>query len=124
MENERRRSPRYPFVAKAEIIADSPSAFAVANVSELGLRGCRLDIKNPFPLNASVTVKISAAGELFESKAKIIYLKPGTGAGVSFLVIEPQSRAVLRRWLEAAEKSEQASQAGRKPAAARKKQLA
>ena len=105
MENERRRSPRYPFTAKAEIIADNPGASATANVSELSLRGCRLDIKNPFPINVPITVKISDGGELFESKAKIIYLQPGVGAGVSFLAIEPQSRAVLRRWLDAADKS-------------------
>ena len=104
MENERRRSPRYPFAAKAEITA-APGAFATANVSELSVRGCRLDIKSPFPLNVPITVKISAAGELFESKAKIIYLQPGIGAGVSFLAIEPQSRAVLRRWLDAAGKT-------------------
>ena len=104
MENERRRSPRYPFTAKAEIITDNPGTFATANVSELSLRGCRLDIKSPFPLNVPITVKISASGELFESKAKIIYLQPGMGAGVSFLAIEPQSREVLRRWLDAAGK--------------------
>lgn len=104
MENERRRSPRYSFAATAEISADSPSAFAKANVSELSLRGCRLDIKNPFPLNVPITVKISAAGEQFQSKGKIVYLQPGAGAGVTFLSIEPQSRAVLQRWVDAASK--------------------
>lgn len=104
MENERRRSPRYSFAAKAEITADNPGAFATANVSELSLRGCRLDMKNPFPLNVPITVKITAAGELFQSKGKIVYLQPGVGAGVAFLSIEPQSRAVLQRWLEAAGK--------------------
>lgn len=111
MENERRRSPRYSFAAKAEIIADNHGAFATANVSELSPRGCRLDIKNPFPLNVPITVRISAAGELFESKAKIVYLQPGSGAGVTFLGIEPQSREVLRRWLDAAEKAKQPSSA-------------
>lgn len=105
MENERRRSPRYSFAATAEISADNSKASATASVSELSLRGCRLDIKGPFPLNVPITVKISASGELFESKAKIIYLQPGIGAGVSFLAIEPQSRAVLRRWLDEAGKS-------------------
>lgn len=109
MENERRRSRRYPFAAKAEITAENLGAFATANVSELSLRGCRLDIKNPFPLNIPMTVRISVAGEHFESKAKILYLQPGIGAGVSFLTIEPQSRAVLRRWLDAAEKAARAS---------------
>lgn len=107
MENERRRLPRYSFAATAEITADNPSAFAAAKVSELSLRGCRLDIEGPFPLNVPITVKISASGELFESKGKIIYLQPGIGAGVTFLAIEPQSRVVLRRWLDAAGKNTQ-----------------
>ena len=104
MENERRRSPRFSFDGKAEITVDNAGAFATAKVKELSLRGCWLDIKNPFPLNVPITVKISAAGEHFESKAKIIYLQPGVGAGVSFLSVEPQSRAVLRRWLDTAGK--------------------
>jgi len=105
VENERRRSPRYSFAATAEITADNSKASAT--VSELSLRGCRLDFKNPFPLNVPITLKISAAGELFQSKGRIIYLKPGIGAGVTFLAIDPPSRAVLRRWIDAAEKDAQ-----------------
>jgi hypothetical protein len=108
VENERRRSPRYSFAATAELSADNPSVVAVATVSELSLRGCRLDMKNPFPVSVPITVKISAAtGELFQSKGRIIYLKPGIGAGVTFLGIDAQSRAVLKRWLDAAAKSAQ-----------------
>lgn len=102
MENERRRSPRYSFAATAEIIADNLNASATAAVSELSLRGCRLDLKNPFPVSVPITVKISAAGEHFQSKGRIIYLQPGIGAGVTFQAIDPQSREVLRRWLDAA----------------------
>lgn len=105
MENQRRRSPRYSFAATAEISADNPSAFATATVSELSLRGCRLDMKNPFPLNVPISVKISASGELFQSKGRIIYLQPGISAVVTFLSVDPQSRAVLRRWVESAGKA-------------------
>jgi hypothetical protein len=104
VENERRRTPRYSFNGTAEIIADSPNASATAIVSQLSLRGCRLDMKNSFPVNVPITVKISAGGELFQSKGRIIYLQPGTCACVTFLAIEPQSRAVLQRWLDAAGK--------------------
>lgn len=107
MENERRRSPRYSFAATAEITADNPNASATATVSELSLRGCRLDMKSPFPISAPITVKISAQGELFQSKGRIVYLQPGIGAGVTFSAIDPQSRAVLRRWLDAAAKATQ-----------------
>ena len=50
MENERRRTPRYSFSGTAEIIADNPNASATATVRELSLRGCRLDMKNSFPV--------------------------------------------------------------------------
>jgi hypothetical protein len=111
VENERRRSRRYSFAATAEISVDNPSAFATAKVSELSLRGCRLDLKNPFPVSVPITVKISATGELFQCKGRIIYLRPGIGAGVTFLGIDDQSRAVLKRWLDAAEKAAQGSSA-------------
>lgn len=107
MENERRRLPRYSFVGAAEITADDPSASATATVSELSLRGCRLDMKNSFPLNVPINLKISADGELFQSKGKIIYLRPGVFAGVTFHSVKPQSRAVLQRWLETAAKAAQ-----------------
>ena len=105
MENARRRSPRYSFAATAEISTDSPNSFATATVCELSLRGCRLDMKNPFPVSVPITVKISAAGELFQSKGTIIYLKPGVGAAVAFQGIDAHSRAVLRGWLDAAAKN-------------------
>ena len=107
MENQRRRSPRYSFAATAEITSDNPNISATANVSELSLRGCRLDIRNPFPVSVPITVRISARGEVFQSKGRIIYLQPGIGAGLSFQAIDPQSRAVLTRWLDAAAQAAQ-----------------
>jgi hypothetical protein len=62
---------------------------------------------NPFPLSTPVTLKISAADEVFQSKGRIIYLHPGIGAGVTFLEVAPQSRAILENWLDAAEKDPQ-----------------
>lgn len=104
MENERRRSPRYSFAATAELTADNLHAPATATVSELSLRGCRLKMNTAFPLNVPINVRISAAGEHFQSKAKIIYLQPGAGAGVAFLAMEQKARDVLRRWLDVAKK--------------------
>jgi PilZ domain len=111
VENARRRTPRYSFAATAEITTDNSKAVATATVSELSLRGCRLNMKNLVPLNMPITVKISAAGELFQSKGRIVYLQSGIGACVTFLAIEPQSRAVLQRWLEGAGKNAQLSSA-------------
>jgi PilZ domain-containing protein len=102
-EQDRRRTPRYSFVASAEVVADTSDLRVGASISELSLHGCYLDMPNPFPLSTPITLKISAADEVFQSKGRIIYLHPGIGAGVTFLHVAPQSQAILRRWLDAAE---------------------
>lgn len=109
MENERRRSPRYSFAATAELTADNPRASATAIVSELSLRGCRLKMSSVFPLNVPINVKISTAGELFQTKARIVYLQPGVSAGVAFLGMEQQAREILRRWLDVAKEDARVS---------------
>jgi hypothetical protein len=102
VEQERRRTPRYSFVASAEVVADASDARVAASVSELSLHGCYLDMTNPFPLNTPVSIKISAAHEVFHSKGRVIYLHPGIGAGVAFLDVAPEYRAVLESWLDTA----------------------
>lgn len=106
-EQDRRRTPRYSFVASAEVVADTSDVRVATRVSELSLRGCYLDMANPFPLSTQIAIKISAADEVFQSKGRIIYLHPGIGAGVTFLDVASQSRAILESWLDAAEKDPQ-----------------
>jgi len=104
VEQDRRRTPRFSFVATAEVVADASDERVAAGVSELSLHGCYLDMVNPFPLSTQLSIKIFAEDEVFQSKGRIIYLHPGIGAGVAFLDVAPQFRAVLESWLDAAEK--------------------
>ncbi len=46
---EKRRSPRYPFIASAELIEEKADVRIASRVSELSLHGCYLDMMNPFP---------------------------------------------------------------------------
>jgi len=46
---EKRRSPRYSFIASAELIEVKADVRIVSRVSELSLHGCYLDMMNPFP---------------------------------------------------------------------------
>ena len=62
---------------------------------------------NPFPTGTMVLVKISAGDSHFEAKSKVIYSQPNMGAGVVFLEVEPNSNAVLERWLEGAKKEQE-----------------
>jgi PilZ domain-containing protein len=104
---EKRRSPRYSFIASAELIEERADVRIATRVSELSLHGCYLDMMNPFPKDTMVLVKISAGDSFFEGKAKVIYSQPNMGAGVGFLHIDPQSQTALERWLDEAEKDQQ-----------------
>ncbi len=104
---EKRRSPRYSFIASAELIEVRADVRIVSRVSELSLHGCYLDMMNPFPKGTPVLVKIAAGDWFFEAKSEIIYSQPNMGAGVRFQQVEPASQAVLERWLDGAEKDHQ-----------------
>ena len=105
MEQERRRTPRYIFIASAELYEERTDVRVASRVSELSLHGCHLDMMNPFPMGTLVLLKIFAGELTFQSKAKIIYATPNVGAGVLFLDVEPKYEFVLKRWLEEAAKN-------------------
>lgn len=104
---EKRRSPRYSFIASAELIEEKADVRIASRVSELSLHGCYLDMMNPFPTGTMVLVKISAGEAFFEAKSKIVYSQLNMGAGVGFLQVAPDSQAVLERWLDGAAKEQQ-----------------
>ena len=107
MRKEQRRTPRYTFIASAELIEEKTDVRIATRVSELSLHGCYLDMMNPFPQDTLVLVKIFAGEDFFHAKAKIIYVQPNLGCGLSFLEVGTQPLAVLGRWLDTAQKDGQ-----------------
>src|SRR3981189_3885022 len=95
---EKRRSPRYSFVASAELIEEKADVRIASRVSELSRFGCYLDMMNPFPTGTMVLVKIAAADAFFEAKGKIVYSQPNMGAGGGVLEVAPPSQQALDRW--------------------------
>jgi hypothetical protein len=108
---ERRRGPRYPFIASAELIEHKADVRIASRVSELSMHGCYLDMMNPFPQGTLVLVKISAGEDSFQAKAKVIYSQMNMGAGVGFLEMDNASHIVLERWMDEA-KNEAIKQKG------------
>src|SRR5260370_14282863 len=102
LRREQRRTRRYTFIASAELIEQKSEVRIATRVSELSLHGCYLDMMNPFPQDTLVLVKIFAGEDFFHAKAKIIYLQPNLGCGLSFLEVETHPPPVLRRWLDSA----------------------
>jgi hypothetical protein len=99
MEQERRRTPRYPFVATAELIEEASGTKMPSRVSELSLNGCYLDMTNPLPKGTPVFVKIFTKAEFFEAPGTVAYAHPNLGMGVAFHDIKPFFQSVLKKWL-------------------------
>jgi PilZ domain len=99
---ERRRTPRYPFIATAEVVDKSSQTSISTRVSELSLHGCYLDMPNPLPKDTQINIKIYCEGKFFESTGTIVYSQANLGVGVTFREIRPQFFSVLKQWLLAA----------------------
>jgi hypothetical protein len=99
MDKEVRRSPRFPFIAVAEIADKESGAQLAARVSELSLNGCYVDMLNTLPIGSEVAIKIFAESECFDANAKVIYAHPNLGMGVAFEEVSLKSGVLLRQWL-------------------------
>lgn len=104
MERERRRTPRYVFIASAELYEQQSEVRVASRVSELSLHGCYLDMMNPFPTGSILLVKITSNDLTFQSKAKVVYAQNNMGAGVTFQDVDPKNEYILKCWIEELEK--------------------
>jgi hypothetical protein len=96
---ERRRVPRFPFVANAEIVDNNSKARMNARVSELSLYGCYVNTINPLPKGASVFIKIFTAVDFIEANAMVAYVHPNLGMGITFFNVSAHFLPILQVWL-------------------------
>jgi c-di-GMP-binding flagellar brake protein YcgR len=101
MEQERRRSPRFPLVASAEVQAQDAGSRLDARISDISSAGCYVDMINPLPDGTSVQLKIFNESQLFEASATIVYSHTHLGMGLKFAEVPPKSQSVLKNWLPA-----------------------
>lgn len=99
MEQERRRSPRFPFIAAAEIHEQNNGSELSGRVSDISAEGCYVDTINPLPGGTTVRVKIFNGTQSFEAAATVAYSLMNLGMGLSFGEVTPSSRHVLREWV-------------------------
>ncbi len=102
MEQERRRTPRYPFIASIEMREGTSEDKQTARVTELSLNGCYVKMESPYPKGTSLGVKVFTETEFFEGQASVIYARPNQGMGLMFKETKPYYLMVLRKWLLAA----------------------
>lgn len=91
-----RTSPRFAFIAEAEVIGCSGSA----RVSELSARGCYIDSINPLPKDTEVRIRIRYGCSTCEFTGTVIYTHAGFGMGVAFGELSGEQRSTLNVWLD------------------------
>ena len=101
-EEQRRRNPRYAFIANAELFEPATRMRIATRVTELSVHGCYLDMLNPFPEDAMALVKISAGDRVFETKVRVVYAHSNLGVGLVFLEPDPKNLEVLKGWIDEA----------------------
>jgi PilZ domain len=99
MEADRRSTPRYRFVADAEVIEILADTRLKAQTSDLSIGGCFLDMLNPSPRGTEIRVRISHAGSTFTALGRVAFLVPNIGMGVAFTNIDGNQISVLQQWL-------------------------
>lgn len=99
MEDERRRTPRYPFAASVELIQKGAQAGISARLTELSLYGCFVQMPDPLEKGTQFLIKLYANGKYFEANAIVVYKHVGQGIGVCFENVNFHYLGVLKHWL-------------------------
>jgi hypothetical protein len=99
MDLERRRAPRYQFVADAEVTEIVSSTCLHARTGDLSVGGCFLDMLNPPPEGTEIRVRVSHANTNFTALGRVVFVFPNVGMGVMFTIVENDQQAVLQKWL-------------------------
>jgi PilZ domain len=102
MESERRGSPRFPFIAAAELTESTSGARLKAYTSDLGSNGCYLDTINPLPPGTIISIQITYQGQVFVAGGVVAHSQPNMGMGVKFIALESGCAVLLGTWLHEA----------------------
>lgn len=96
---EKRRAPRYPLIASAEVIELQTDAHLSARTSDLSLGGCYLDMPNSLPVGTEISLRIVHSGVTFTALAVVAYCQPNMGMGIKFTNVQSDQYEILREWL-------------------------
>jgi hypothetical protein len=102
MDSERRGSPRFRFIAEAELIEIKNDTKLHARTNDLSIGGCFLDMLNPSPKGTEIQLRIHHAGAVFNARGRVVFVVPNLGMGVCFTNIDSTQAVVLQDWLSAA----------------------
>jgi PilZ domain len=97
--DERRRKPRYPFSASAEIFDQDDDSSTSSKVRDLSEGGCYVETSDPLPPGKNVKVEIHTDGQFLETLATVAFREDNEGMGLAFAPMQPHFNSVLINWL-------------------------
>ena len=99
MTHERRRAPRWPLIASAEIVECASDTHLQARVSDLSLLGCYVDMTTPLPVGTKVRLHIGYESTFFSALATVVHSQPNMGMGLEFTDVVVRQREILEELL-------------------------
>jgi hypothetical protein len=99
MNTERRRAPRYQFIADAEVAEVKSGTKAKAKTGDLSIGGCFLNTLNPSREGTEIHVTIFRESMAFAALGRVVFVFPRLGMGVLFTSIEADQLVALQEWL-------------------------
>jgi PilZ domain len=96
---ERRRNPRYPFIADVQVLVPNSGIAVPGRTADLSSGGCYVDTINPLPPDTLVKVRLSKWDRSFEAQAKVVYSAVGMGMGLMFVAVDLEQRQTMESWM-------------------------
>jgi PilZ domain-containing protein len=92
-----RKSPRFPFIASAQVIETHTEARLQARTSDISREGCYLDMLNPLPTGTLLKINVTHQNKQLDAVGRVIHSQLNVGMGVRFE--EVGQRSVIDAWL-------------------------
>jgi hypothetical protein len=99
MRSDRRRAPRYPWIADAEVTETAFRTRLRAQTRDLSIGGCFINLLNPSLEGTEVGIRIAHGKTTFTALGTVVAVIPNMGMDVAFKTMEPTQSAVLQEWL-------------------------
>jgi PilZ domain len=101
MATERRRAPRYPLIAAAEIIEPQTNLRFRGRTADLSLVGCYFESRSSLPASTEIRVQIIHNDAIFHALGMIVCCQPNTGVRIKFTDVPLEQHETLQGWLTA-----------------------
>jgi hypothetical protein len=99
MEKERRRTPRFQFIAPAELVDENSGVKTQSWVADLGLHGCSLSVAAAPKRGSIISLKIGTTPRESVLARAIVVHSRGGRAGIAFDAVTPSSLEMLSKWV-------------------------